>query len=281
MPATCRSHVVRVRRELRILRERRAGERNDVRIHPDLAASRSQRYASRSVSATSSSCARGELRIRSRNGVTPVASAAVSIGSMWRWICALLNSPSTRCEKLSMPKPSTRKPARRMAVRRSAVIASMRFVLMNCRCAGMRPLCFAATMPSHSGRIRRSRVKLKMSSWKMMVRTRGCAADDPLDHVQALVGLQARDGGDAALRLVQEVGRRAERAAHRTVVERDQPHRADLGQVRLARRLARQRTDAIGRLEALPVGRIRHLVVGGAEDRVAQLIAGQRASAAS
>ena len=72
--------------------------------------------------------------------MTPVASAAVSIGSMWRWICALLNSSSTRCEKLSMPKPSTRKPARRIAVRRSWDIASMRLVLMNCRCAGIRPL---------------------------------------------------------------------------------------------------------------------------------------------
>ena len=71
---------------------------------------------------------------------------------------------------------------------------------------------------------------------------------------QAFVRFEPRDGGDAALRLVQKVGRRAERAAHRAVVERDQPHRADLGEMRLARRLARQRADPVGALEALPVG---------------------------
>ena len=63
---------------------------------------------------------------------------------------------------------------------------------------------------------------------------------DPLDHVQALVGLQARDGRDTALRRVQKIGRRAERTAHRAVVERDQPYRADLRKVRLACGLAGQ-----------------------------------------
>ena len=38
---------------------------------------------------------------------------------------------------------------------------------------GDAPARFAAMMPSHSGRIRRSRVKVKISSWKMMVRARG------------------------------------------------------------------------------------------------------------
>ena len=93
---------------------------------------------------------------------------------------------------------------------------------------------------------------------------------------QTFVRFEARDRGDTALRLVQKIGRRAEGAAHRAIVERDQPHRANLREVRLARRLARQRPDAIGGLETLPVGRIRHLLVGSAEDRVAQLVATQR-----
>ncbi len=50
----------------------------------------------------------------------------------------------------------------------------MRLVLMNCSCSGIRPARFAATIPSQSGKMRRSRVKVKMSSWKMSVRTRGC-----------------------------------------------------------------------------------------------------------
>ena len=75
---------------------------------------------------------------------------------------------------------------------------------------------------------------------------------------------------------MQEVGGGAERAAHRAIIERDQAHRADFGQVRLARRLARQCSDAIRRLEALPIGRIRHLLVGSAVNRIAQLVAIQR-----
>ncbi len=105
--------------------------------------------------------------------------------------------------------------------------------------------------------------------------------DDALDHAHALVGVEPRDRRDAALCLVQEVGRGAECAGHRTVVERDEPHRADLREVRLARRLARKRPDAIRLLEPLPVGRVRHLLVGGAEDRVAQLLAARARAAAA
>ncbi len=95
----------------------------------------------------------------------PSSSAAFSIGSMWRWICALLNSSSTLREKFSMPKPSTRKPARRMA--RQALlghgidaIGADELQVVRQR----RRRCLAATMPSHSGRTRRSLVKTKMSS---------------------------------------------------------------------------------------------------------------------
>ena len=40
----------------------------------------------------------------------------------------------------------------------------------------MRPHSFASTMAWHSGRMRSSFRKTKMSSWKMTVRTPGCAA---------------------------------------------------------------------------------------------------------
>ena len=74
-----------------------------------------------------------------------------------------------------MPNPSTRKPARRIAWSRSGDMASTRLVLMNCRASGSAPLAFAATIASQSGRTRLSFVNTKMSSWKMMVRTPGCA----------------------------------------------------------------------------------------------------------
>ena len=57
--------------------------------------------------------------------------------------------------------------------------------------------------------------------------------DDAFDHLQAFIGVQARNRCDAALCFVQEIRRRAERAAHRAIIERDQAHRADLGQRRL------------------------------------------------
>src|SRR2546430_7940919 len=46
---------------------------------------------------------------------------------------------------------------------------------------------------------------------------------------------RSRDGGDAALRLVQEIRGRAESATHRAIIESDQAHGADLGEMRLAR----------------------------------------------
>ncbi len=61
---------------------------------------------------------------------------------------------------------------------------------------------------------------------------------DSLDHGQALLRVQACDRSDTALRLVQEVRGRAKRATHRAVIESDQPHRADLGQMSFPRRLA-------------------------------------------
>ena len=89
-------------------------------IHADLAAAPQPALGARAASPRRPrGVARGELRIRSRNGVMPSSSAAVSIGSMCGMICALLNSASTCGEKLSMPKPSTRKPALRMAASRS------------------------------------------------------------------------------------------------------------------------------------------------------------------
>jgi branched-chain amino acid transport system ATP-binding protein/neutral amino acid transport system ATP-binding protein len=112
----------------------------------------------------------------SRKGVTPASSARVRFGSMWRWMRALLNSRRIAGAKLSMPKPSTRKPASRIAASRSRFIESMRLVEMNWRPAGSSPARLAATMPRHSGRIRLSLVKQKMSSWKITVRTSGCAA---------------------------------------------------------------------------------------------------------
>ena len=47
--------------------------------------------------------------------------------------------------------------------------------------------------------------------------------------------------------------------------------------MRLARGLAWQRPDAVGRLQALPVRRIGHLLVGRAVDRVAQFDSAERA----
>ena len=135
---------------------------------------------------------------------------------------------------------------------------------------------FAATMASHSGRTRLSLVNTKMSSWKMMVRTRGCAATMRSIICMHFVGIEPRDRRDAALRLVQEIGGGAERAAHRAIVERDQAHRADLGKLRFARRLGRQGADAIRGFEPLPVRLVRHVFVGRAEDRVAQLVAIER-----
>src|SRR4029077_13450863 len=64
-------------------------------------------------------------------------------------------------------------------------------------------------------------------------------ADDAFEHPHAVGRIEARDAGDAALGFVQEIRGRAERAPHWTVVERDQPHRADLGKPRLALGLAR------------------------------------------
>src|SRR6266404_5490789 len=94
---------------------------------------------------------------------------------------------------------------------------------------------------------------------------------DAFDHGQTFVRLQTRDGCNTPLRLVQEVGGGTECAAHRAIIERDQPHRANFSKMRFARGLARQRPNAIRRLQALPVGRIRHLVVGCAVDRIAKL----------
>src|SRR5204863_313404 len=89
-----------------------------------------------------------------------------------------------------------------------------------------------------------------------------------------VVPTSASDARGAALRLVQEVGRGAEGTAHRAVVERDEAHRADFGESRLARRLARQRPHTAGPLEPLPVGGVGHALVGRVEDGVAQLGAG-------
>ena len=100
-------------------------------------------------------------------------------------------------------------------------------------------------------------------------------ADDALEHLHAFLGVESRDARDAALRLVQEVGGGAEGTAHRAVVERDEAHRADLGETRLARRLARQRPHPAGFLEPLPVGGVGHPLVGRVEDGVAQLGAGE------
>ena len=175
-----------------------------------------------------------------------------------------------------MPKPSTRNPARRMASSRSSDIASIRFVLMNCNCAGIRPLLLRrndSLAQRQDPPVAREGEDIVLKDDRARARMR---RDDPLDHGQAFVGFQARDRCDTALRLVQEIGGRAKRAAHRAIVERDQPHRADFRQVRLARRLARQRSDAVGRFQTLPIGRIRHLLVGCAVDRIAQLLSTQR-----
>ena len=105
------------------------------------------------------------------------------------------------------------------------------------------------------------------------MRTRGCAATMRSIICTHSSASSRAIGGDAALRLVQEVRGRAERAAHRAVVERNQAHRADLGEARLARGLRGQGADSIGRFEPLPVRLVRHLLVRRAEDRVAQLVA--------
>ena len=63
-----------------------------------------------------------------------------------------------------------------MAASRSTFIASIRLVLMNCRSLGICPRVFASTIASQSGSTRLSWVNTKMSSWKMIVRTAGCAA---------------------------------------------------------------------------------------------------------
>src|SRR5258708_13985489 len=102
------------------------------------------------------------------------------------------------------------------------------------------------------------------------------SADDALHHADTLLGLEPRHAGDAPLSFVQEVGRRAERAGHGTVVERDQPPRADLGETRLASRLRGQRTDSVRLLEALPIPAVRHPFIGRGEDRLPQLRARQR-----
>ncbi len=100
----------------------------------------------------------------------------------------------------------------------------------------------------------------------------GVSGHDALDHVEALVCFQPRDGRHAPLSFVQKVGGRAESTAHRAIVERYEPHGADLGQMGLTGRLARQRPYAVRRLQALPVLLIRHLFVGSAVDGIAQLL---------
>src|ERR1700753_2231868 len=47
--------------------------------------------------------------------------------------------------------------------------------------------------------------------------------------------------------------------------------------MRLARRLAGQGTNTVSRLQAIPVRRIRHLLIRSAVDRIAGLVASQRA----
>jgi hypothetical protein len=116
-----------------------------------------------------------------------------------------------------------------------------------------------------------------MSSWKMTVLTPGCVWTIPLQHLEALVLVQAADPRRlAALRRMQKIRRRTERAAHRAVVQRDQANGPDLREARLACGLDRERSNAIAALEAIPVALVRHVLVGRREDRVAKRLAGQR-----
>src|SRR6267378_8236004 len=100
--------------------------------------------------------------------------------------------------------------------------------------------------------------------------------DDALNHLYAFFRIEPRNARDASLGLVQEVRGRAESATHGAVVERDQAHRADLSKARLTGRLHRQGADAVRLFEPLPVQAVRHLFIGRAEDRVAQLGAVER-----
>src|SRR5882672_297581 len=64
---------------------------------------------------------------------------------------------------------------------------------------------------------------------------------DALDHGQTFVRFEARNGRNASLSLVQKIGSGTERAAHRAIVERNQPHRANLGKMGFSRGFAWQR----------------------------------------
>ena len=99
---------------------------------------------------------------------------------------------------------------------------------------------------------------------------------DTLQHLYTFFCIEPRNARDTSLGLVQEVRGRAESATHGAVVERDQAHRADLGKSRLASRLGRQGADAVRVFEPVPVAAVRHLFIGRAEDRVAQLRAVER-----
>src|SRR5580658_2776961 len=90
----------------------------------------------------------------------------------------------------------------------------------------------------------------------------GMCPHDPDQHVETLLGIEPRDPGDAPLRLVQIVGGGAEGAPHRTVVERDESNGTDLREACLPLCLERQALYTIGKLEAVPVVAIRHLLVG-------------------
>ncbi len=96
--------------------------------------------------------------------------------------------------------------------------------------------------------------------------------DDALDHGHAFVDFESRDRCDAALGLMQEIGGRAKGAAHRTVIERDEAHRADLGKRSFARCLGRQGSHSIRCLETIPIGLVRHALVRRSENRGAQLL---------
>src|SRR4029077_4952889 len=56
----------------------------------------------------------------------------------------------------------------------------------------------------------------------------GMSADDALDHPQAFFGVEASYRRDAALRLVEKIRRRTERASQRAVIHSDESHGTNL-----------------------------------------------------
>src|SRR5258706_15138271 len=97
----------------------------------------------------------------------------------------------------------------------------------------------------------------------------GVCADDTLNHLHTLFGIEPRNARHTSLGFVQEVCGGAEGATHRAVVQRDQAYRADLSESGLAGSLRRQGADAIRLFEVVPVAAGGHLSLGGAEYWVA------------